>query len=315
MFHRVLAKNDPRWHLSDPEWTVSTDFFEECLIFFKKHFNVISLKDYDNFLFNSVPLPRCPLIITFDDGWSDNENYALKILTKHSLNAIIFVVSDIIDKKYTFWQETLLSAWQCNAFSHEKAKLIWQILSLPANEFPHDWTSINSIRKYIGKLNSLDSKYIENIKPLIYELANSLPFSNLMLTQDELLHLYNSGMIIGSHGMTHIPLTKVDNPEYELNHSREMIKEFLSLSDGPNCFSFPHSQLNDNIVLLASKCGYKYLFCGYECLNKISVIKSKYTVFGRFNIHQGMLSNKSGHLKPELMAIYMFIRPHKLLTT
>jgi hypothetical protein len=43
MFHRV--RDDPRWDEANPRDTVSTDFFADCLRFFRRHYDVVSLGD------------------------------------------------------------------------------------------------------------------------------------------------------------------------------------------------------------------------------------------------------------------------------
>jgi peptidoglycan/xylan/chitin deacetylase (PgdA/CDA1 family) len=38
-------------------------------------------------------LPARPLLITFDDGWADNEEFALRALRERNLPAVVFVVA------------------------------------------------------------------------------------------------------------------------------------------------------------------------------------------------------------------------------
>jgi hypothetical protein len=85
MFHRVLATRDPRWPTSDPEYTLADDLFGHSLDFFKKHYNVVSLADLLAARAGERPLPERALLVTFDDGWSDNEEYALPHLKRTGL--------------------------------------------------------------------------------------------------------------------------------------------------------------------------------------------------------------------------------------
>ena len=72
MFHRVLPAGDPRWARTDPEYALSVERFDQCLAFFAAHYNVVSLETLLAARRGRAALPERPLLITFDDGWSDN---------------------------------------------------------------------------------------------------------------------------------------------------------------------------------------------------------------------------------------------------
>ena len=80
VFHRVLAVDDERWPHAHPEWTVSDAVFEQCLQFFRRHYYVISLEELLSSVEQGKKLPNRSLLITFDDGYADNEEYALPLL-------------------------------------------------------------------------------------------------------------------------------------------------------------------------------------------------------------------------------------------
>jgi len=96
LFHRVLPKNDIRWPQSDKCWSVSDNVFDACLAFFIRHYNVIRLDDISAFLEDGKPLPHNALLITFDDGWSDNLQYAVDITNQHSIKPLLFVTTSAI---------------------------------------------------------------------------------------------------------------------------------------------------------------------------------------------------------------------------
>ena len=110
LFHRVLPRTDPRWASSLPEWTVSDGMFDRCLVFFKRHYNVVRVEDLVASYRTGRPLPPRSLLITFDDGYADNEEFALPLLRKHGLPAVVFVFSDAVDRATRPWTEDLLAA-------------------------------------------------------------------------------------------------------------------------------------------------------------------------------------------------------------
>ena len=83
MLHRIVPAELLPQYGANPEWTVSPRVFEDMLIFFKKHYSVISINDLDEANTSGKALPHNPLLITLDDGWKDNFDYAFPILKKY----------------------------------------------------------------------------------------------------------------------------------------------------------------------------------------------------------------------------------------
>ena len=92
MFHRVIDPADPRWASCDPDYTLDAALFERCLAFFSRHYNVVSAADVLAARKGGASLPPRALLITFDDGWKDNADFALPRLRKANMPALLFVV-------------------------------------------------------------------------------------------------------------------------------------------------------------------------------------------------------------------------------
>jgi len=68
----------------------------------------VRLSDVAEFLRNGKPLPINPIVITFDDGYVDNHQYALPILKKYKFTATFFIITQIVDDKkpgYMNWNQ------------------------------------------------------------------------------------------------------------------------------------------------------------------------------------------------------------------
>jgi peptidoglycan/xylan/chitin deacetylase (PgdA/CDA1 family) len=68
-------------------------------------YEAITLDQWFDWLDCAKPLPRKPVIITFDDGFRDNLQNALPILRRHDFTATIFLVSEGIGKT-SFWDKS-----------------------------------------------------------------------------------------------------------------------------------------------------------------------------------------------------------------
>jgi peptidoglycan/xylan/chitin deacetylase (PgdA/CDA1 family) len=69
-------------------------------------YHVVSFNDLERHFKNGAPLPGKPVVISFDDGWSDQFQYAFPILEKYHYSATFFVFTNPIGTKgFITWDE------------------------------------------------------------------------------------------------------------------------------------------------------------------------------------------------------------------
>ena len=110
MFHRVLDVRDDRWLECDPDYSHSTDLFRESLAFFRRHYTVVSLDEVRAAVDGTRTLPPRALLITFDDGWADNVEYAWPELRQAGLPAALFVAAGFVGAWSAFDQDRVVAA-------------------------------------------------------------------------------------------------------------------------------------------------------------------------------------------------------------
>ncbi len=99
--------------------TVSTEQFEQQLKFLAAAgYQPITCRDVIDHLDRGTPLPARPVLLTFDDGYVDNLEYAYPLLVRHGFKATIFLPVGLLGQT-NHWdqgQELLLSAGQLSQF-------------------------------------------------------------------------------------------------------------------------------------------------------------------------------------------------------
>lgn len=95
-FHRIQETDPP------DSLTVGVAAFERHCRFFRRHFQVVPLRDLVYRLAHGLRVDR-HLAITFDDGYRDNFDNARPVLEKLSLPATFFVVTDWIGTDIVPW--------------------------------------------------------------------------------------------------------------------------------------------------------------------------------------------------------------------
>ncbi len=81
------------------EWRVSPQKFEEHLsALHEAGCQTITLDDCYNWIYESTPLPKNAVLITFDDGYLDFMEYAWPCLQRHGFTASVYLVANEIGK-------------------------------------------------------------------------------------------------------------------------------------------------------------------------------------------------------------------------
>lgn len=90
LYHKVGSDTD--------SLTVSTERFSKDMKYLsEKGYTTLSLEDIRRRLNNeAAPMPKNPVLITFDDGYLDNYTNAFPILQKYNLKASFYIITGMI---------------------------------------------------------------------------------------------------------------------------------------------------------------------------------------------------------------------------
>lgn len=170
----------------------------------KQHFNVLSLAQAVAAL-KTDRLPPRAVCITFDDGYADDVDVVLPILTRYGVSATFFIASGYLDGG-RMWNDTVVET----------------IRHLPDQEL--DLTHWGLERVSLATLDDrrrLVERLLFRLKPLPVEERErrldelSAPVqdrlaTNLMMRSEQVRRLHQAGMEIGSHTVSHPILASKD---------------------------------------------------------------------------------------------------------
>jgi len=295
-FHRVLDPADARHAGANPNYTVTTEEFERCLAFFAEHYAVVSLDDVRQALAGAA-LPDNPLLISFDDGWRDNVEYALPILRKFGFPAVLFIATSFVNSPSGFWQEELYDRIARSPLRHDD---IWLRLGL-SGEAPGVDFAAACIAGLTGLAVEIRNGAIERLP---------LPDGELpprMLTAADLACLHEGGFAIAGHGHTHEPLTLCDDAKKELEQSRVTLTG-LPFAAAADAMSFPHGRYTMELMRCARIVGFDLLFSSDSRLTPVDMLKAR-PIMGRAEINMEMLREEAGYPIEESLAFWLFTQP------
>lgn len=305
MFHRVLRPEDPRWKTCDPDYTISADLFRQCLELFVRHYTVVSLDDVLRAKEGTLPLPPCALLITFDDGWQDNFEYALPILKQLRLPAALFAVGEAVDRSSAYFQEQLVAAWRRGSLGTKELGSMCEAVGIAAGSSAGA-AGIAELRRLISALESLTAgSRLEILARFAPVLADSERHN---LSAEELRAMRHAGTRIGAHGMSHTPLTHVASVRGELLEVRTRLSGLLGESpDSIDTLSCPHGKYDAAVVREALQAGYKLIFTSDPALN--STVAAPSHLLARVGFEASAISDHNDRLIPGRLVSYLFRRP------
>jgi peptidoglycan/xylan/chitin deacetylase (PgdA/CDA1 family) len=246
--------------------TVSTTEFEWQLRYLRRHYTPISLQQFTNWYFGAASRPRNPVMITFDDGHSNNLNFALPILKKFDVPAVCFAVAGFLGTTTLTWFE---DAYMRLMFSPAAA---WST----ANGEHWPLANEEQRRRACGRFFTLSRNLNNGALAKELELLRSqLPVPPLngnfpgrfeFLSREQLRRLQQNGVEIGAHTIRHPILAGLSGEEAKTEIANSK-RELESALGGKVCafaypFGAPRLDFTDREREYARQCGFVLAFAG-----------------------------------------------------
>ncbi|PUB84992.1 MAG: hypothetical protein DBP02_06585 [gamma proteobacterium symbiont of Ctena orbiculata] len=258
-YHRVLPVNLRERSFSHQAIMVEPTNFDMHLSVINEYFNVIDT----SLLHNSKKEcePRC--LITFDDGWRDNYEYAYPILIKHNCPAIVFIPLDYISTEQTFWQEKLgYLIWHASKLDSKESSALLNKYGIDEICKIEGYKKQSEIINYVRSLKTRSYKQLEKITQEFLEVVDHGDGSHIdkHMTWDQVRELEKDGIEIGSHACSHKILTELAREEVieELAKSKASIEK--NVQAVVKSIAYPNGDYSDLIGDVARSEGYMYGF-------------------------------------------------------
>jgi len=227
MYHSVMP--EPQKHITTlGEIIHSAELFRRQMEAVARCYNPVSLNDVLLFVQGEKRLPARPVVVTFDDGYSDNPEFAAPILNQVGIPAAFYVTVGCLDRAAPPWVARLRYAF------HTMKKSAWSGLNgtrwrlTSSADLEQAFTAAS---EHCARLTGTNQETFVSKIEHEFETGALPDQKRLMMTWDQARQLVRQGHIVGSHTVTHPNLAYVaDEPElrYELEHSKRRLEQELS---------------------------------------------------------------------------------------
>ncbi len=277
LYHRVVDLP------FDPQLlSVTPQHFDEHLEILCRYAQPIGLEELSLAL-KKDKLPRRGVVITFDDGYIDNLQYAKPLLEHHNIPATVFITAGQLGRKTEFWWDELERLFlqpgdlpptlslRINGSTYE-----WNITE-PTEYTKNDYEQYRSwhiekpddptprhklylsIYQLLHPLHEIERREI--IKRLQIWAGKDSMYrpSHRALTADELILLAKGGLIeIGAHTMTHPMLASQSAlmQRDEVMQSKTCLETILN--HPVYSFAYPHGSYTNETISLIQEAEFRY---------------------------------------------------------
>ena len=247
LFHRVLAAPDPMLP-NEPD----TVLFTQQMKWLQRGFNLLPLRQALTRL-RSGNLPVGAVCVTFDDGYRDNADHALPILSQLGIPATFFVTTRYLDGGL-MWNDRIIEAaryWATTAIDMARYGLE------PAT---FDGGRAAAADQLLARIKYLPYDQREAVATDLFQRSGAQT-TQLMMNEDDIRRLHRSGMEIGGHTVSHPILCTIglEQARTEIAANKSHLEAIIGSSI--ETFAFPngrpHQDYDARHVAVVRDCGYR----------------------------------------------------------
>ena len=97
-YHNIATEEEKQNFPDEADWIITVENFEEHLRYFKEHnYKTLTMDEFYKWKKGEINLPYKSVLITFDDGFLSNYEYAFPLLKEYGMNATVFVVGSFVE--------------------------------------------------------------------------------------------------------------------------------------------------------------------------------------------------------------------------
>lgn len=153
-YHNIATEEEKQNYPDEADWTITVNNFQEQLDYLKNNnYKTLTMDEFYKWKTGSLNLPYKSVLITFDDGFLSNYEYAFKLLKEYNMNATVFVVGSFIENSDN-------NIWKGNLKTYMTKDILLNI----EKEYPNIEIYSHSYNlHYQGAINQDKSILIEDI--------------------------------------------------------------------------------------------------------------------------------------------------------
>jgi peptidoglycan/xylan/chitin deacetylase (PgdA/CDA1 family) len=317
MLHRVVPDHELARCRSPKGMVLRESLFASLLDHLSNYAEILSPLDMTG---GPRKSGRTRVLLTFDDGWIDNFDVALRHLNHHRIKACFFVVTSYAGREQPFWPERMLGLLRLVRASGKEAPYVRLMERLgktassklsPSAGLSNEGRLLTWMKQFPPELLFPEIDFTLDAIRASGEVAEEVrdPRERLM-DRTHWKALSAEGHRIASHTCTHALLPQVPPQQMmrELRDSRQDIEETIGdQHNGGAWIAYPNGATSTDVGAAASEAGYTHGFINTPSLWRED---TPLLFIPRINIWDGTLTDHNGNFSPNHLDYSMYWRIH-----
>ena len=154
-YHNIGTAEEKENFPEEKDWVITVDNFKEHLDYLKEHnYKTLTMEEFYNWKIGKINLPYKSVLITFDDGFLSNYEYAFPLLKEYNMNATVFVVGNFIEN-------STQNTWDGNLKTYMSKDILLKL----EEEYPNIEVYSHSYNLHFqGAINQEETVLLEDVK-------------------------------------------------------------------------------------------------------------------------------------------------------
>jgi peptidoglycan/xylan/chitin deacetylase (PgdA/CDA1 family) len=227
MYHSVMP--NPAQHADSLGGIIhSQTEFRAQMELLARDYKPVSLAEVVQKLNTTGSLPKRSVVVTFDDGYTDNYEVAMPILNQLGIPATFYITVDCVEHRKLPWPSRLRYAFRSTKASAwtDASQKSWDLRTPESREQAY----LASCDDCCQRAGIAQEEFVTSVEN---QLQSRVPddFSSLMMSYEQARGLARNGHIVGSHTMTHPNMAHINesDAEVELAESKRRIEAELKM--------------------------------------------------------------------------------------
>lgn len=216
-YHRIARRSDD---VLDPGvWSATPEAFDAQVSWLSRSFDVIGPEQLEGCIRGRGRY----VLLTFDDGYHDNWEFAYPILRSHGVRATFFVTTGFLDRTTAAWWDEI--AWMVRNGRHAG----WDLAEL------------------IGRYKGLSPERRESFLDDLARATGSgrrpqRATDHDWMSWDQVRELRDGGMAVGAHTVSHSILAGLQDQRQRDEIEGSLARIEQELGERPSLFAYPDGQ-------------------------------------------------------------------------
>jgi peptidoglycan/xylan/chitin deacetylase (PgdA/CDA1 family) len=272
-YHRIGNAEDTPY--DSGVFSCTADQLESQIAYLKKHYRIATLEEVLDIANGQAVLSEAGVLVTFDDGYIDNYQFAFPILQRHGVRGVFFLPTAFVGTGRLPW-------WDVIAYIIKRSRKMKIHINYPESAtFDVARDGVETCVMRISNLYKQPSmndgeRFLEALESACDSPRPLGDTDRCFLSFDEAREMQRGGMTFGSHTHTHELLARMpaERQREEISISKEILQSELRTDIETLAYpvGLPHTFSEDTIRALRET-GYKAAFSFYGGFNRSGTIQ------------------------------------------